>query len=195
MTRLFAAHVVAVLAHVLDDVAIAYGSAGETQSEPPQVTLQSQIGHHRCNHTACSELAAPMPTLRDHCHDLIAVDDAALLVDDHHAVGIAIERDANVGAHLTHLFAKCFRPRRAALVIDIAPIGINADLDDLCAELPQCVGGHLVARPIGAIDDNAQFVEADIARQRALGELDVALLRALHPRRPTDAICSHQQLA
>jgi hypothetical protein len=41
--------------------------------------------------------------LRNERHQLVAVDNAAVLVDDHHAVGIAIERDADVGAIAVHL--------------------------------------------------------------------------------------------
>ena len=40
---------------------------------------------------------------RDDGHDLVAVDDLALLVDDHHPVGVAVERDADVGPQLAHL--------------------------------------------------------------------------------------------
>ena len=39
----------------------------------------------------------------DHGHELVAVDDVALLVDHQQAVGVAVERDADIGAHLAHL--------------------------------------------------------------------------------------------
>ena len=44
-----------------------------------------------------------LPALRHHGEQLVAVDHMALLVDDHDAVGVAVERDADVGAHLAHL--------------------------------------------------------------------------------------------
>ena len=94
----------------------------------------------------------------------------ALLVDDHHAVGVAVERDADVGAHLAHLVAQRLGRGRAALEVDVVAVGLDADLDHLGAQLPQRVGRHLVARAVGAIDDDAQAVEADVARQRALGD-------------------------
>ena len=46
-----------------------------------------------------------VPGFGDQRHDLVAVDQRAVLVDDHHAVGVAVERDADVGAHLMHLLA------------------------------------------------------------------------------------------
>ena len=38
-------------------------------------------------------------------HHLVAPDDAAVRVDDADAVGVAVERDAEVGAGLAHGFA------------------------------------------------------------------------------------------
>ncbi len=49
------------------------------------------------------EPAVGAPAFGDDGEDLVAVDDMALLVDDDHAVGVAVERDADVGAHLAHL--------------------------------------------------------------------------------------------
>ena len=135
-----------------------------------------------------------MPALGDHGHDLVAVDDLALLVDDHHPVGVAVERDADVGAQLAHLVAERLRRGRAALVVDVVAVGLDADLDHLGAQLPQRVGRHLVAGAVGAIDDDAQAVEADVARQRALGELDVALLRALDALGAADPVGGRQQV-
>ena len=132
-------------------------------------------------------LPRAVPGLGDDRHQLVAVDDLALLVDDDDAVGVAVERDADVGAHLAHLVDQRFGRGRAALVVDVAAVGLDADLDHFGAELPQRFGRHLVAGAVGAIDDDAQAVEAQVLRQRALGELDVALLRALDARGAADA--------
>ena len=77
----------------------------------------------------------------------------------------------------------------------LRPFGLDADLDHLGAQLPQHIGRHLVAGAVGAIDHDAQAVEADVARQRALGELDVALLRALDALGAADAVGGDQQVA
>ena len=39
----------------------------------------------------------------DHRQELVAVDEMAALVDDDHAIGVAVERDADIGPHFPHL--------------------------------------------------------------------------------------------
>ena len=68
---------------------------------------------------------------------------------------------------------------RAAFLVDVEAVGLDADLDDLGAELPQRVGRDLVGGAVGAVDHDAQAFERQIARQRALGEFDVAVLHAV----------------
>ena len=60
-------------------------------------------------------------------HELVAVDHVALLVDDEDAVGVAVERDADVGAQLPHLADQRLRSGRADLAVDVEAVGIDAD--------------------------------------------------------------------
>jgi hypothetical protein len=48
--------------------------------------------------------------------------------------------------------------------------------DHLGAQLPQGLRRNLISRAVGAIDHHAQAIERQVARQRSLGELDVAAL-------------------
>ena len=140
-----------------------------------------------------ASLPRPVPAFRDHRHELIAVDDIALLVHDHDTVCVAVERDADVGAKLFHLLDERLRRRRTAIQIDVAAVRLDADLDDLGAEFPQRFRRDLVCCAVRAIDDDAQAREAQLLRHRALGEFDIPLLRALDPRRPPDAIGVDEQ--
>jgi hypothetical protein len=45
------------------------------------------------------------------CHELVAIDGLALLVHDEHAVRVAVERDADVGAQFPHLAGERVRAR------------------------------------------------------------------------------------
>ncbi len=80
-------------------------------------------------------------------------------------------------------------------MVDVAAVRLHPDLDDLRAQFPKSFGGHLVSRPVGAIDDDAQAGQLEVLGQRALGELDVALLGAFHPLRPSDAVGGGEHLA
>ena len=105
----------------------------------------------------------------------------SLLVDDNDAVGVAIKRNADIGAHLAHFAAQRIRRRRAAFAIDIEAVGLDADRDDIGTELPERIRRHPVAGAIGAIDHHPQAFEREIARQRALGKFDVAVVDAVDP--------------
>ena len=125
------------------------------------------------------EAAVFLPALRDHREQLVAVDHVSALIDQDDPVGIAIERDADVGAHFAHLAAQRFRRGRSAFLVDIESIGLDADRNHVGAQFPQRFRHHLVGRAVGAIDHHAQAVEAEVARQRALGEFDVAVVDAV----------------
>ncbi len=136
--------------------------------------LEPQIRHHRGDHAGLRQPALVAPQLGDHRHHLVAVDQMALLVDEDHPVGVAVERDADIGPHLAHLAAQRLGRGRADLEIDVEPVRLDPDLDHLGPELPQRLGRHLVGRAVGAVDDHPQAVERHVARQRPLGVFDVA---------------------
>ncbi len=194
MARLLAADIVAVLAHLLDHVAVADRRAREIEPETLEIALEPEIGHHRGDDAAARKPSALLPGLGDHRHELVAVDDAALLVDDHHAVGVAVERDADIGAHLADLADQILGRGRAAILVDVEAVRLDADRDHLGAELPQRLRRHLVGGAIGAIDHHPQAVEADVLRQGALGELDIALARAVDAGGAADLLRRREQV-
>ena len=63
-----------------------------------QIALQAEIGHDGRDDARLRQAAVLLPVVRNHGHQLVAVDQMAVLVDDQHAVGVAVERDADIGA-------------------------------------------------------------------------------------------------
>jgi hypothetical protein len=151
-----------------------------------QIALQPEIGHDGRHEPPAPQIAPAVPELGDHRHELVAIDDLALLVDDDDAVRVAIERDADIGAQLLHLGDQLLRRGRADLVVDVEAVRLDADLEDFGAQFPQRRRRHLVGRAIGAIEHDAQAAEVDALGQGALGEFDVARLRRLVAMRPAD---------
>jgi len=143
------------------------------------MSLEAEIGHDGSDKTAADEPSLAMPGRRDQGHELVAVDESALLIGNDHAVGVAIERDADIGARLDHLGAHRLRRRRAAFLVDVEAIRVVTDGDDLGAKLPESRRGNLVGAAIGSIDDDAQALEPERLREGALGGFDIARLRIL----------------
>ena len=67
----------------------------------------------------------------------------------------------------------------SALAVDVEAVRLDADRDDVGAELPQRRRRHPIAGTLGAVDDDAQAFEREVARQRTLGEFDVAVVDAV----------------
>ena len=103
MAGLLAAEIVAVLAHVLEHVAVADRGAHELQPEAAEIALEAEIGHDGGDDAGLRQAPVLAPGARDDGHELVAVDELPLLVDDEDAVGVAVERDADIGAELAHL--------------------------------------------------------------------------------------------
>ncbi len=75
------------------------------------MALEPEIGHHGRDHAGALQAAVFLPAFGDDREQLVAVHDMAALVHDHDAVGVAVERDADIGAHLAHLVRRSRRDR------------------------------------------------------------------------------------
>ena len=99
------------VAHLLEHVAVA--DLGAEQLEPcvAKLPLEAEVGHHRRHDRVALELAARLQAERDQRHQLVAVDQLALLVDDDQPVGVAVERQADIRAARDHRFLQQLRVR------------------------------------------------------------------------------------
>ena len=125
--------------------------------------LEAEIGHHRRDQRAAGKPAAARQTGRDQRHQLVAVEDHAALVGDDQPVGVAIERDADIGAPRQHLAPHLLGRQGAAIAVDVEPVGRDADREHLGAEFPEHGRRNLVGGAVRAIDDDPQPVEPQAA--------------------------------
>ena len=141
---------------MFNDIAVADLGAVKLQLHTGQEALQAEIGHDGGNHAAAGQTAVLVPGFGDQRHDLIAIDDHAILVDDDNAIGIAVQRDADVGPNLVDLLLQLGRMGGAAFLVDVEAVRLDIDGDNVGTEFPERGGRDLVASAVGAIDDDAQ---------------------------------------
>src|SRR5581483_11383206 len=71
---------------------------------------------------------------------LVAVDDAAVAIDGEDAVAVAVEGEAGVEVAVAHLGGEALDVRRAAAVVDVAPVGLGLERVDGRAEAAEDLG-------------------------------------------------------
>ena len=129
----------------------------------------------------------------DQTHDLVPIHRASFLVDHDQAVGIAIERNADIGAFFDHPCLDRIERGRADIAVDIGAVRLDAHGDDIRAQFPDRRWCDLVGGSVGAIDHDLQPVETDVAGHRLLNRVDIATARVVDPAGPADAVGLDEQ--
>ena len=181
MARLLAAQIKAVLAHMLDHIAVAHLRARQAQPAVLQMAFQSQIRHHRGNNARRAQQFATLPITGNQPHQLIAIDHFAVFIADNQPVGIAIQRNADIGFFGPHLIGQCAGIGRTAIFIDVEAVRLHANGHHFRAQFPQRGRGHLIGRAIGTIDNQLNALKAHLAREGALGKFNIARLTVINP--------------
>ncbi len=91
-------------------------------------------------HAAAAQRAGFGPAGADQRHDLVTVDDRAMLVDHDQPVRVAVERNADVCARGDHRFLQQAWRSRAAAVIDVGAVGRDAELHQLAPSSQKAAG-------------------------------------------------------
>src|SRR3546814_12507740 len=98
MSRLCAADIEAAFLHPVEHMAVADLGALEPQPLALQKAFEAEVRHHRRDDAAALKPSLPGPARADQPHDLVAVDDRPLFVDDAQTGGDAIDREPDTGA-------------------------------------------------------------------------------------------------
>ena len=100
MTRLFTAKIEPAMAHGIHHIAVAHIGAVQINPLTSQPAFKAQVGHHRSHQSATAKLSALGPARGDQSHELIAVGDLALFVNNGDPVCITVQADPNIGTML-----------------------------------------------------------------------------------------------
>ena len=168
VTRLLAAEFIAALVHLFKHIAVADTGTNKTHAVFAAELMQPQIRHHRCHDRAAAELAATLHIRAADSEHLVTVDDAALLVDEKAAVGIAVECNTNIVAARNDLGGKIIKMRRTAVVVDVYAVRLAVDKVTEAAEASEQLRLHLAPTQVGlhdAVTDEAPFEQSTSSRR------------------------------
>ena len=126
--------------------------------------MKAEVRHHRRNDRAARELPAALHVRAADGKHLVAVDNAALLVDEQAAVRVAIERDADVIAARDDLLCKVVEMRRTAVVVDVHAVRLAVDEVTEAAEAAKELRCRRGRRAVRAIDQHAQAGQVSFDR-------------------------------
>src|SRR4051812_43815625 len=77
------------------------------------------------------------------------------MADGDEAVTIAVEGKADIGADRAQLLLQAIGMQRAAVRVDVRPVGLGGDRDHAGAESPEHARRHVRGRAVGAVDGDA----------------------------------------
>jgi hypothetical protein len=117
---------------------------------------------------------------RDEGHDLVAVCLFTGLVDHDQAVGVAVERNADIGAGAEHGSFQCAGCGRADARIDVHPVGFGADDGELRAEAAQGFRRGFETGAVGTVEHDFQLREILALANGLEAAADIAAARAGH---------------
>ena len=154
--------------------------------------LEPEVRHDGDHEGVVGELAALLHRDREDRHDAVAVDDLAVGVDCETAIGVAVVRDAHVGAVLEHGGLQLVEVRRADAVVDVHAVGVGPDDDDLGARIPEGLGRDARRGAVRAVEDDLDAVES--VRQRAEQVHDVAVFGVGESLDAADPVADRREL-
>ena len=140
MPALLAAEVVAVAQHFINDLPVADAGAHDPPACRGDGRLQPRVAHDRADQGFLRQLSLREQVQPSDGHDVVSVDQFALLVAEQEAVGIAVVRNAQVGAVLPDFLAHELGVHRAAVFVDVLAVRLVAKDDDFRAQLAQHAG-------------------------------------------------------
>ena len=171
MTRSLSAIKPAALLQHLEHIAITDLGARKSEAHSGEGLLQTDVGHQRADRAR--NRALPHPVLDDEIEEFIAVVEAPLGIAHQKPVGIAIERDPEMGLAGQHRGLQGLRMGRADMVVDVQAVGRSAHLDDLCPEFVKHMRCRLIGGAMGAVDNQSEPSQIETRWEGPFAELDV----------------------
>ena len=162
MTGLLTTERIASASQFLEHVSIANSGGTHLDSRFAHGDVQTEVAHDGRDQHVVDESAAGMQCGGQNGHDRVAVDQLSGRVDCEASVGVAVERDAEVGAVFQNGRLQLLHVRRAAVGVDVDAVGFGVDGGDGGTSTGEHLRTHLCRSTIRAVDDDVESVESRV---------------------------------
>ena len=137
---------------------------------------EPEVAHHGGHDGVLGQASAALHVERAHGLDHVTVDLGAVGRHEHHAVGIAIVRHADVRAAFAHKLGKRLEMGGTAVHVDIGAVEVLVDRDDLRTQAAEGLSARERRGTVPRIERDAHAREVKALREHALNRmLDVDL--------------------
>lgn len=150
----------AVRLHLLQHVPVADRGLHQRDTGPLHGELEAEVGHDGGHDGVLPQRPGLPHAQRQDREDLVAVDLVARVVHGQAAVGVPVVGDTEVGAVLDHRGPELVQVGGAAGVVDVQPVRLGADRDDLGPGPRERLRRHPGRRAVRPVDDDLQPVQA-----------------------------------
>ena len=171
VSALLAAEDETALAHGLENVPVSYRGLDHADARGAHRSHEAEVGHHGGDHGVAHQLAAVAQGECEEGEDLVTVDHRPVRVDGEEPIGVAVVRNADIGAVRDHGGLEVAKMGGATAVVDVEAVGARMNLDHLGACEAVGLRGHPAGRAVGAVDHHAQAVEAVRKRGHEVGHV------------------------
>ena len=149
-------------------MAVADPGPHETDAARLQRTLETEVAHQRADYRT-AQRPGGQAIAHEQEQQVVAVADRSVRVDHLHAIAVAVEGDAEVGAALAHGRLQQAQVGRAAAGVDVEAVRLRADRDDIGAEIGEHARGDMVGRAMGAVEHDPAPAQIQARRGGILG--------------------------
>ena len=180
MPTLLTAQVEAAAKHFVDDVLVAHRGVHDASARFLYHGVQAGVAHDGGDEGFVLKRAFGQHFQSANRHHVVAVNQVTGLVAEKHAVGVAIVRDAKVGAVLPDLPAHLLGVHGTAVLVDVHAIGLDAVIENLRAQFAQHARGGFVGGAVGAVHHDPHAFEGHSLGERTFGVFDVSAQRVVN---------------
>ena len=117
--------------------------------------MQTQVAHRGDDQPPAQGVAFE-EVAREEDHEVIAVANPSSGVHGDEAIGVAVEGEAEVGVQLQYVRHEVFDVGRAAVLVDVATVGLVVESRDACAGRFKDFVRDVTGRAVGAVEHDVQ---------------------------------------